>query len=399
MARHSKDIIDRETDARFWAQTAYKVGRRLDPSDPTDRKMMPIWIDIWGKVRREDAAGDLVLTYNHPDVERGLSDSEIAGHISDSHADVASSTPDPELARAHAAAAAQAATIASSRARVAAFDQPPTVSPSVADAVAASVARDAGVPGRPSAVADLHPGHPAIASEAAQPILPPEVAAQATAAPARPAPAPTSPTGPTPPMPSMAPPMAPPRGAGAQLAVARAMDTPSVAIGVHEDASARAASGAPLGSMHPQTVAQIRALARRFAADSMGGFIGVSYSPQGQWSVPLFESPAEAALWYERLTDSPDAFRYAAHFDKTSADTWPGPVRELFGSSRTLGDAARPEVRKRVPYVAIAAAGAAVVGLTAVLATRRRRSSGSARGRPTKSSTTPTVQIFEVGKR
>jgi len=38
--------ITRETDARFWAETHYKPGRRLNPRDPEDAKMARVWLKI-----------------------------------------------------------------------------------------------------------------------------------------------------------------------------------------------------------------------------------------------------------------------------------------------------------------------------------------------------------------
>lgn len=392
MARHAKDIIDRETDARFWAQTHYRPGQRLDPADSTDRKMMKVWLDIWGKVKREDRAGELVLTYNHPEVEQGLSDAELASHAADTHVEAASAAPDPGTSRAHAAAASEAASAASASAKRAAARQPPTVSPALAEAAAEEVARDAGI-SRPSAIAHLPDDHPAIASPAAQPIM------TTTDAPLRPiGPVDPNPISTPPPMPS------PPSTPRQHLAHARAANAPSIAVAVHEDAHAR--GPATMGALHPRAVADIRDMARRFASDSMGSFVGVAYSPDEQWSVPLFTSAAQAASWYEQVTDAPDAFRYVAFFDKT-APSWPSPIQELFGSSRTLGAAAQTGAdagawRKKTPYVAIAAGGAVLVGLAAVLATSHRKARGGSGtgGKTTKMRSpggSPGVQIFELG--
>jgi len=40
-----------ETNRRFWDQTGYKPGQKLDMSDPTDREMAKVWMDILGAVR------------------------------------------------------------------------------------------------------------------------------------------------------------------------------------------------------------------------------------------------------------------------------------------------------------------------------------------------------------
>ena len=47
-----------ETDAQFWAQTHYKPGQKLDPHDPTDRKMISVWIDLYRRVREAAALRD-----------------------------------------------------------------------------------------------------------------------------------------------------------------------------------------------------------------------------------------------------------------------------------------------------------------------------------------------------
>ena len=44
-----------EVDRRFWAQTHYKVGGRLDPHNPADRPYVRIWLRIRDQVRAERA--------------------------------------------------------------------------------------------------------------------------------------------------------------------------------------------------------------------------------------------------------------------------------------------------------------------------------------------------------
>ena len=44
-----------ETDKRFAAATGYRPGHKLDPSDPQDAKMIPIWIDIYNQAEAERA--------------------------------------------------------------------------------------------------------------------------------------------------------------------------------------------------------------------------------------------------------------------------------------------------------------------------------------------------------
>jgi hypothetical protein len=44
-------ILFQQTDALFWDRTGYKPGQRLDPRDPQDREMVPIWRQIFSEVR------------------------------------------------------------------------------------------------------------------------------------------------------------------------------------------------------------------------------------------------------------------------------------------------------------------------------------------------------------
>jgi len=405
----SKSLIDRETDARFWAQTGYKVGQKLDPSNPTDREMSKVWLDIWGKVKREDRDGTLVTTYNHPEVERSLDDAAIASHAAAGHLDAAAQEADPDVSQSHVDAAAGASASAAAAARRAAALQPPTVSPIVADAAAAASAAAAVFPFLGPLVSTLSQDHPAVSSPAAQPVLPPSVVSEATAdsmfppfvgplgegrgsgqppgssppsAVSYPAASLFPPFGPIDPgqsgQPAAPQPASPPRSVVAdpassafppfgpvdqsqvpatprdQLAVAQAVSSPSVAVKIHEDAHGRASRGDPRpdGTMHPKTSGSIRELARRLAEDSNGNFVGVNYQPNEEWSVPLFSSASEAGAWYEHLTDTPDMFKYVAYFDKTSP-AWPRCVSEIFGSARAISPAAgsSPAARDEDPAV------------------------------------------------
>jgi len=128
----ARGLLDKETDARFWAQAHYKPGQRLDPKDPTDAKMIPLWRDIYRKVKDEYDAGKLVLTYNHPVVAQNLADAEVADKVAAMHLDAAASSTDPHAAQQNAAAAATAAQVSAEKTREAAAAQPPTVSPTLA---------------------------------------------------------------------------------------------------------------------------------------------------------------------------------------------------------------------------------------------------------------------------
>jgi len=233
-------LLDREADARFWAQSHYKVGRKLDPRDPTDRAMAKIWRDVRAKVDAEDRAGRLVLTYDDPHVVRKLGDAKIASQTADAHVGAAIAEPDLMAASRHAIAAAIAAAAASVAAHEAASVQPPTVSPIVADAAAQEAAASAGIPIPDPISPSLPPGHPAT-SEAAGPVLHPDAAQDPDPMP------PESSSGE--PGIGLASPMPSEQGA-AQLDLARALNAPSVAVSVHERAAnrqiAKAADQAPV---------------------------------------------------------------------------------------------------------------------------------------------------------
>jgi hypothetical protein len=127
-----RGVLDRETDARFWSQTHYKPGQKLDPWDPQDAKMAKVWLDIFQKVKREDAAGRLVLTYNHPVVAQNIADAQVADQVAAAHLDAAASAPDAGTSQQNAAAAATAAQVSAQKTQEAATMQPPTVSPKLA---------------------------------------------------------------------------------------------------------------------------------------------------------------------------------------------------------------------------------------------------------------------------
>ncbi len=216
-------LLDKETDARFWAQTHYKIGRKLNRTEPTDRAMAKIWLDIRAKIGAEDRAGKLVLTYDSPHVVRRLGDAKIASQAADAHVSAAISEPDLVAVGRHAIAAAIAAAAASAAAHDAASVQPPTISPVVADAAAQEAAASAGLPPPDPVTPSLPPGHPAT-SEAAGPVLHPE-----------------SNQDPMPPESSSGLPSTydRPMAGSAELDLARALNAPSVAVSVHERAANR----------------------------------------------------------------------------------------------------------------------------------------------------------------
>ena len=337
----SNAVLDRETDARFWAQTHYRVGKRLNSADPTDRAMMRVWLDIFAKVQREDRAGKLVLTYNHPAVEQHLSDAELAMQTAAAHLDAAVKERDPVRAQQHAEAAAVATTTASSATHAAAVPPPASV------------------------VDQLPAEHPAVSSIAAQPIVPPDFA--------------TAPAGSPPSM----------RHPAQQLAVAQAVSAPGVAVAVHEAAQARADQGvpAPTGTLAAQTIAQIRDIAIAVADEATGdivgvvarqdptSFAGVEGAPTG-WSWLVFPTLRAAADWYGELTETPETFCYVAYYDKTS-HTWPQPVNEVFGTGRAIDITAQPvpPVRSHTSGAVLAVVAALAVAGIAVFASGAREPS------------------------
>ncbi len=127
-----RGLLAKETDARFWAQTHYKPGQKLDPSDPSDARMIPVWNDIFQKVSAEDARGALVITYNHPVVAQNLADAQVADQVTAVHLDAAAGSPDPAAMQQNVGAAANAADVSAQKTREAAQLQPPTVDPQLA---------------------------------------------------------------------------------------------------------------------------------------------------------------------------------------------------------------------------------------------------------------------------
>jgi len=347
-------VLDRETDARFWAQTHYRVGERLNPKDPTDRAMMKVWMDIYGKVKREDQAGQLVLTHNHPAVEQHLGDAQLAMQAAAAHLDAAANEPDPVRAQQHAEAATVATATASAANQAAASFQPPTVSPVVVSAAAHEAAHAAAVPPPEPVVERLPPEHPAVLSIAAQPILPPEIA--------------TAPPAPSPPTSQPRP--------GQQLALAQAVSAPAVAVAVHEDAQARTDQGAPpaAGTLPAQTIAVIRDIAVAVAQQTAGGIVGVMNTPDQRWSWLVFPARTGADDWYGEVSEAPETFLYVAYFDKTDGDVWPEPINEMFGTGKALTVTARaePSARPRTNTAVVAViAGLALAGVAALASARK----------------------------
>ena len=150
------DVVLRETDARFWAQTNFKPGQKLNPTNPTDRAMIPVWRDIRDKVKRDYDAGTLRTTYDRPEVQQRLSDAAVADKAAAAHLDMAAAAPDAAMAKENVVAATTAAQISTQKAKEAAQSQPRTISPKIVDDAAKQAAR---MSPPPSAPAEDHIAH------------------------------------------------------------------------------------------------------------------------------------------------------------------------------------------------------------------------------------------------
>ena len=271
-ARHaatSPTILMKEADARFWAQTDYKPGRKLDPSDPTDRAMSKTWLDVYAKVKAEDDAGKLALTYNHPAVAQGVADAKVANAVVAQHLDAAAK--DPAAADQHAQAAAVAANVAAQATRSAAAVQPPTVSPAAAQAGAheAHVAAQQPPPG----VVVFPKGHPAHWHPSAQPAHP-DLA--------------------TPSAPDVT---KPPVTADDHLALAQAAGAPKVAADAHERAHGRGSRTEP--TIAPGKLAAARAEAQAMASAQRKPFaLYTHYPDDARGHLAEFASRAELERAY-----------------------------------------------------------------------------------------------------
>lgn len=162
----SRDILNKETNARFWSQVGLRPGYKLDPKNPTDKAYIPVWKDIFKKVQAEANAGTLVTTYDHPDVAQGVSDAQVANTVAAVHVDAAAQAADPRDVQANTAAALTAARVAAQRLRDAVRQQPPTASPQLVQEAAAEAAR---TPPPPHAAADDQIAHAQTQAPTAQP--------------------------------------------------------------------------------------------------------------------------------------------------------------------------------------------------------------------------------------
>ncbi len=360
----SSMLLDKETDARFWAQTGYKPGQKLNPANVADRAMTKVWMDIFAKVKAEDTAGKLVLTYNHPHVEQHLDNAQQANAAAIAHVEagnVAAAAGDDTQAAYHREQAAKAAEIASHSIAGASSLQPPTASPAVADAAAHEVATATGVQPLPPVMPTLPPGHAAHGRNG-QPSHP-DLATPHAPIPAHPA------RGGRPPQhgwgrhgQDATVEIVPHPGQDARVeimptrdavAVVQAMNAPQVVAATHADATNLTA---PQSTVSPEKQAQIRALAAQGAAANPSPFVGVVLGPLERGEVVAFASHDAAMGWYGELADAkPTPYKYIAVFNKAD----PTLNNDAFGDASALyvqgaTDAPPPRVvTKRCAYETI----------------------------------------------
>lgn len=70
-----------ETNARYWVGTGYKVGERLDPSNPVDAMHARRWLQTYRDLERQNAAGTLVLFHQEPTFARSLAEAVRAAQV------------------------------------------------------------------------------------------------------------------------------------------------------------------------------------------------------------------------------------------------------------------------------------------------------------------------------
>lgn len=52
----AKEKLVQAADKMFWRRTRYKPGQMLDMSNPQDRKMSAVWMDIFRQMQTKEAA-------------------------------------------------------------------------------------------------------------------------------------------------------------------------------------------------------------------------------------------------------------------------------------------------------------------------------------------------------
>ena len=135
----SRDVLNSEVNTRFWAWTAHKIGKPLDPNIPADKAMSKVWLAILADVQKQAEAGTLVLTHDDPVVIEALADAQVASDEAVKYLRDAAATSDPAAKQQQAAAAAAAVQTAMAKAREARAGQTLNLPPEIMQ----EVARDA----------------------------------------------------------------------------------------------------------------------------------------------------------------------------------------------------------------------------------------------------------------
>ena len=132
----TKDVLQEEVNTRFWAWTAHKIGKRLDPNIPSDKAMTKVWLAILDDVRKQAEAGTLVITHYQPEVIEALADAQVASDQALAYLEAAAAASDPQIRDQQAAAAAAAVRTAVAKAREARAGQTLNLPPEIMQEVA-----------------------------------------------------------------------------------------------------------------------------------------------------------------------------------------------------------------------------------------------------------------------
>ena len=383
-AHASRDIIDRETDHRFWAQTGYRPNQKLNPNDPQDAKMIPVWLAIYKQVQAEDAAGKLVLTYNNPVVAQNIADAHVADQVAVQHIDAAAQAPDQATQQQHVEAATQAAQVSAQKTAEAAQLQPASVPPPVAHQVArqadpqAILVRDTyRAFWRTTHYKVGHPLNPHDPNDARW--IPTWLAIYQQVQQAH----------------GLVQPPIPPT-AQAQLAQTQAANVGHRVEAQHRH---RKHHGPVRSSMHPDSLHAYRKQARELAHGAGGQFVLVTVGPDGTPTQHVFGSRAELDQAYTQIADQHDQ-KYVAAFDLAASPHKPvvdsvgvaaaehvetppsGPTAGAPADSAGAPDegpaAPEPEKKSHLGTILMIGAGVAVAGGIVYAATKKPSRGGHA---------------------
>lgn len=375
-----RSIIDKETDARFWAQLHYKPGQKLDPNDPLDAAMIPAWLDIYKKVGAEDRAGRLVLTYNNPHVVQRIADARVADHAAAAHRDIAATHP--EVAHENMAAAATAEHVSRHRMHEAAMAQPPTVAPALAHRAAQRVGEDAIKETYARFWAGTHykPGRQLDRKDPRDARMMPiwervhQQVMHDRLAPGR------------------------PFAGREQVAQEQARNAGRHALGVHQGHQGHGPRRRPPQStLPPGRLQEYRAQATHVAHEGGSPYAMVVQHPGGKMEHHAFHSRGELDAAYGQLSEHHDQYQYAGAFDLGANQNAPvhdsvgvpaaehaeEPVQPAEGASSPEGGAAASEALPEEPKkwsagkIAAIAAGAIAVTAGVVYAVKHSKKSHS----------------------